>query len=58
MRGDVSGRRALLRLPAAVLALSLVTSLTVGAPAAVAAVADDEPHTGNGCGSPSLTLDA
>ncbi|ETK37297.1 MULTISPECIES: hypothetical protein [Microbispora] len=42
---------------AAVMAMSLAAALTVGAPAAVAATGDSEPHTNNGCGG-SLTLDA
>ncbi|MBD3138439.1 hypothetical protein [Microbispora bryophytorum] len=46
------------RVAAGALVLSLMASLTVGAPAALAATGDSEPHTGNGCGSQSLTLEA
>ncbi len=46
------------RVAAGAMVLSLVASLTVGAPAALAATGDSEPHTGNGCGSQSLTLEA
>lgn len=53
----VPSRRGL-RLLSAAMVTSLVASLTVGAPAAVAATGDSEPHTGNGCGSPALTLEA
>ncbi|MEZ0073094.1 hypothetical protein [Planotetraspora sp. GP83] len=42
---------------AAVMVTTLVASLTVGVPAAVAATGDSEPHTGNGCGG-SLVLNA
>ncbi|MEW9529372.1 hypothetical protein [Microbispora sp. NPDC049125] len=57
MSAHVPSRRGL-RLLSAAMVTSLVASLTVGAPAAVAATGDSEPHTGNGCGSPALTLEA
>lgn len=46
------------RAAAGAMVLALVASLTVGAPAALAATGDSEPHTGNGCGSASPVLDA
>nr|WP_189182304.1 hypothetical protein [Microbispora rosea] len=46
------------RVAAGAMVLSLVASLTLAAPAALAATGDGEPHTGNGCGAQSLTLEA
>ncbi|WP_169946166.1 hypothetical protein [Microbispora sp. H11081] len=46
------------RVAAGAMVLSLVASLTVGAPAALAASPGSEPHTGNVRGSESLTLEA
>ncbi|WP_327046077.1 hypothetical protein OG320_31145 [Microbispora sp. NBC_01189] len=46
------------RVAAGAMVLALVASVTIGAPAAVAATGDAEPHTGTGCGSQSLVLDA
>ena len=46
------------RVAAGAMVLALMASLTVGAPAALAATGDSEPHTGNGCGSQSSVLEA